>query len=474
MSDIVETMRRIEQEERKTLEKLSEKNRSKNEMQETIYLGKIKGKDLFRLAEIDNKDNYTAVLYKYFDENAEVKGIKNVRPDGEKQWIYLEEEWEQLRDEIDKNEAQLEEEIEEILAGLGISKEEVGKITETEVDLEQKIREKEEEGKELEEDDEEQEESKDDDKEEQKKKFDQTSKYSNVLNEIDTSKRIDQKGTTLAKALGLDKYGYTKLKIIHADNLNDIRDKDGKRLNAGTKKIAILGVREEEGKQVIEKIPEDVLDYYRGSNNNSVRFDDNDEVEKNTGTYERLVNPKTNKGIAIEMGGMETRAYYQGGTDVDDNTAVMARIEDGHTGWINTETKEIFNSNHGIYHQDKINSEMELHKEDNGDEINRENADGNLDTVSGHIHEIESVDDEIVYNGKIRKVEEVAEDMNIPTYIFINEYNKRAKELHGDDDIDLQEELYDEIEERAEERKKNMPQREEGGRTPGEDEDLRR
>lgn len=461
MSNNIEAMKRIEEAEKNTLAKLAEKNKRWFEIQETIYLGKIDGKDLYRLAEKDNKDNYTDILYKYFDENAVVQGIKNVRPDGEKEWIYLGEEWEELRDEIDKNEAQLEEEIADILAELGISKEEVENVKEMDLDQQVKEKEDEEQEEEIEEDEEQEEKSKDKKEEENKSK--QTSKYTNTLNEIDTNKYIDQRGTTLGKALGLNQYGYTKLLIVHSDNVRDIKDADGKHQGTPTKRLAILGVREQDGKQVVEKIPDDVLDYDRRSNNESVRFDDNDVVEKNSGTYERFVNPKTNKGISIEMSEMETKVYYQGGIDRDDNTAVMERIEDYRTGWGETETKELFNSNHGQYHQDKINAEMDMHDKDEGEEIHRDNGDGNLDTVSEHIHEIETPSDEIPFDGEIMTVEKAAEKMNIPLHMFIQEYNKRAKELQGEQEIDLEEDLYDEIEERAEERMENEPKQEEGG-----------
>ena len=458
----VEVMKRIEQAERKQLAKLEEKNRRAFKMLETIYIGNIKDKDIYRLAERDDLENYTSVLYKYFDENAQVKGIKNVRPDGLEQWVYLDEEWEQLRDEIDKNEAQLEEEIEGILAELGISKDEIGNITE--VDLEQKIKEQEEqtEQEEIEEDEIE---PKEKSKEENKSQA--TSKYTNVLNEVETNKFVDQKGTELGEALGLEQY--TKLLIVHADNVRDIKDADGKHYETPTKRLAILGVREIDGKQVIEPIPEDILDYDRRSNAHSVRFDDNNEVEKNTGTYERFVNPKTNRGISIEMSEMETKVYYQGGIDLDDNTAVMGRVEDGRTGWVEAKTKEIFNYNHGEYQQDKVNEEMDIHDKDKGEEIERQNADADLDTVSGHIHNIERPSDEIAFEGEIMTVEKAAEKMDIPVHMFIQEYNKRAKELDGEENISLKEDLYDHIEERAEERLEDEPQREEGGYALGDD-----
>lgn len=468
MSDVLEAIRKIEQTERNKLASLS--NKSQFEIQETIYLGKMKnGKELYRLAELDTKDNYSSVIYKYFNENAELQGVKNVRPDGEEEWVYLEEEWEQIKDEIDKNEAQLEEEIEEILSKLGIEKEDIENITE--LDLEQEVEEEEKEQEEDEQEEDKNEEPKEE--EEEKVESQQTSVYKNVLNEIDTNKDVDQRGTDLGEALGLEQYGYTKLLIVHADNVRDIKDADGKRQDNSTKKLAVLGVRvNEKGQKVIEKIPEDVLDYYRGSNNESVRFGDNDQVEKNSGTYERFVNPKTNRGIGIEMSEMETKVYYQGGIDRDDNTAVMGRVEDSHTGWVEADTKRVFNSNHGIYHQDKVNEEMEQHKEDN--RTDRENADGDLYTTSEHIHKIETPDDEIVYDGEVLKASEVADKLNIPLVMFMQEYNKRAKELEGEEEINLEEDLYDEIKDRSEERIEEEPEREEGGWTPGENEDPRR
>lgn len=470
MSDIVEAIRRIEQTERNTLSKLAEKNQRQFEMQETIYLGKFNGKKLFRLSELDNKDNYTAVLYKYFDENGNLQGIKNVRPDGEKDWIYLEEEWEQLKDEIDMNEAQLEEEIEKIFAELekqGILKEDVDNITEIKVkeDDEEEPDEEKEEDEELEENEEEEEVEKvkaEKSKEEkgENRESQQTRAYNNVLNEVDTDRAVDQRGTELGEALGLDEYGYTKLFIIHADNVRDIKDADGNRGNTPTKKIAILGVRKDEkGEEIVEQVPEKILGYDRRSNNQSIRFDDNDQVEKNTGTYERFVNPKTNRGISIEMSEMETKVYYQGGIDRDDNTAVMGRIEDSRTGWVDADTKRIFNSNHGIYQQDKINEEISRHDPDRGEEIHRDNADGDLETVSGHLHEIDE-NSEIYYKGQLRPVEEVASmpEFKISAKHFVELYNAKARELEGKNDIDL-DKVYDGIEEDVNDELQNPPNR---------------
>lgn len=420
----VEIMKIIEQKERKQLEILKEKNKSNIDIIDTIFLGEINGENIYRVAEDDNKDNYTAVLYKYFDESGKVIGIKNVRPDGFKQWISIGEEREELRDEIDKNEVLLEE-IEEELLKQGITKEQIRKVDEIETLGHDK--------------------KKEDDNGEKKNKTEATNKYTNVLNEVDTNKDIDQKGTELGEALGLEEYGYTKLLIVHAYNTRDIKDKNGESFDAATKKIWILGERQENGKQIVEPIPESILEYKRINNDSSVRFDDNAKVEKNTNVTEMFVNPRNNKGIIIEMSEMETKVYYQSGIDKDDNTAVAGRVEDGRTGWIEAETKEIFNYNHGEYQQDKVNAEMDTHGEDKG-KIPSKDADGDLNTVT-HLHEIDA-NSQIIYNGSLMSVEEVAQlpEFKVSAKYFVELYNKKVNELKGKDNINV-DEIYKEIEE---------------------------
>ena len=460
-----EIMKKIVEIERENLSKRNIDVRRDNSIQSIIHIGNIKGKDIYRIAEENLKDNYSAIIYKYFDEKGKLQGIKNENPRGEKEWILNSgEEIDSIKDEIDKN----EELIEKILEELGLEEKDIDKISE--LDLGQQLKEKNEDEQDIEEIDEDEkdnEEEKEEDVEEKEEKeeepeelekFEQTSEYKNNMKEIDTAKRIDQKGTTLGRALGMNEY--SKILVIHSSNVNNIKDKDGKQERNSSKKIALLGITVRDGKQVVEKIPDNKLRYYRGSNNESMRFDDNELVEKNSKTTERFVVPGTNKGLAIEKSDMQTKVYYQGGIDRDDNTAVMERVEDTNTGRIPMETKELFNYNRGIYKEDKMNDEKDkLHKEDEDEKIDRENADGDLNTVSEHIHEINE-NSKIVYNGQLMSVSEVAENsrFKISSEHFVELYNENAKKFEGKEEIDM-DKLYENIEEDVNEELENPQQR---------------
>ena len=453
----------------KEMEMLSKKNlKQQNEVfvQNIIYMGKINNRDVFRVFERDtNVNNASYGLYKYFDENGDLKLVKNI---GEKEeWLPTDDiQWDLLKDEIDKNEALIEEELEQFAEELGISTEDLEKVAE--IDLNQELDKKHDAKQEKNEFEEDLEDEKSQSEKSKDKKFEQTSNYKNVLAEVDTDTKVNQQGMTLGKALDLD---YTKIAVVHADNLRDIRDENGNRLGAATKDVAIIGFKEVDGKQIVEKVPDNKLRYYRGIDNSTIRFDSDDQVEKNNRTVDRFVVPGTNKGLAVDMSEMQTKVYYQGGIDLDDNVAVMIRVKDKYTG-IDTETKELFNTNRGR-NQDEINEEMKVHDKDEGEKIDRENADGDLDSAAGHLHKIERPDDTIIYNGEEKTVEQVAGEMKIPLHIFIKKYNNRADELNGQGEFSLEEDVYQVIEEEAEEELEDIPKREEGGRYLGDSADSR-
>ena len=454
-----EVIEKIIQEELEKINNLSQEDKEKVSIENIIYMGKIKGMDLYRIYEKDDRENASIALYKYFDENGLLRGVKNIGVDGKEEWLEGNDElFEMMKDEIDRNESILEEELEQVEKELGVSREDIDEIKDIDIEDELEKDEEEENDEELEEDEKEKESGEIDEK-----KFKQTSDFKNVRSEIDTNTKIDQKGHTLATEIPELKQ-YSKIAVVNTHNLSHIKDENGKSAARTMKNLALIGYKEVDGKQVVEKIPEDVLQYYQGANEETIRFDSDDQVEKNSDTSARFIKPGTNKGLAVEIDTMQTKVYYQGGIDVDDNTAFMIRLEDKYTGrnTINTKTREIFNPNRGIYNGDKINEEMEMHREDDGDKIDVENADGDFNTVS-HIHEIESPDSEIYYKGEVKKAEEVARDMNIPLHIFISEYNRRAEELENEEDIEIYEDVYEKIEERSAERKEKEPQRDEEG-----------
>ena len=471
-----EIMEKIIAIESENLARRNEEVRKDNSIQGILYIGNIKGDDIYRITEQNIKDNYSAIIYKYFDEKGHLRGIKNENPRGEKEWFSEDgEDIDSIKDEIDKN----EELIEKILEELGLSLEDLEDIEE--LDLEQEIERKKKEEKDQEEkdedekDDEEKEEEKDEkeknkeEKEEESEEIEQTTEYKNTIKEIDTSKRIDQKGTTLGKALKIDEY--SSILVIHANKVKNIRNQDGKFEKNSTKQIALLGVTVRDGKRVIEKIPDNKLQYYRGKDNESVRFDDNEQVEKNRKTTERFVIPGTNRGLAVEKSDMQTKVYYQDGIDRDDNTAVMGRVEDNNTGIIPTETKRLFNYNKGIYKEDKMNEEIEaLHKHHKNDKMDQRSADSDTDTIE-HLDAIEKIDDKIPYKNEILSAEKVAKELNIPPYLFIEEFNNYNKDRKGSIDLD---EMYEKIEENAKKRMSLFPKKEQEGRNMWERNDSRK
>lgn len=442
--DSLDVMKKIEEIENRDLSsRLKLEDRKQVIVQEVIYIGKIKGIDIYRLSEQDNRDNYSSIIYKYFDKNTKLRGIKNERPDGQLEWIPNDDdpEWEELKDEIDKNEAELEEELDQILEQLGIEKEDIENVTK--LDLNQEIKEKDDKDRDTDEIEKELDKDEKETEDKEEEIIGQTTDFKDYEQKIDTNETIDQKGTTIRKGLGLD---YDQLLFVHSYKLGQIKNENGKSESVPMKDIAVLGVKEVNGKRVVVKVPETELQYYRGSNQNSVRFDDDGQVEKNAGTMERFVVPGTNRGLAFDKSEGQNKVYYQSGIDIDDNTAVMGRVRDNTTGLIETETREIMNYNHGIYYQDKINEEMEMHEEDKGEKIERENADGDLETVSEHIHEIDE-NSEIVYEGKIMSVQEVSQlpRFKVSPEYFARLYNEKAKSSEGKDEIDM-DDIYNEIE----------------------------
>ena len=436
-----EIMKKIDQAEREKLNKLDLHDKLKIVIEEITYLGKIDNVDIYRLTEQDNRDNYSSVIYKYFDGDGKLRGIKNERPGGELEWIPndADPEWDKIKDEIDKNETELEEELDQILEQLGLEKEDIENITK--LDLNQEIKEKDDKDRDTDEIEKEQDKDEKETENEEEEVLGQTTDFNDYEQKIDTNESIDQKGTTIKKGLNLD---YDELRFVHAYKLNQIINEKGQSESVPMKDIAVLGVKEVNGKRVVVKVPETELQYYRGSNETSVRFDDDGEVEKNTNTMERFVVPGTNKGLAFSKSEFENKVYYQSGIDRDDNTAIMGRVRDSRTGWIEAETKQIFNGNHGIYNEDRINKEMDMHKDD--DKVEEENADGNLDTVTDHVHEIDA-NSQIIYEGQLMSVQEVAylPRFKVSPEYFSKLYNEKAKQMQGKKEIDM-DDVYNEIE----------------------------
>ena len=164
----------------KEMEMLSKKNlKQQNEVfvQNIIYMGKINNRDVFRVFERDtNVNNASYGLYKYFNKNGDLKLVKNI---GEKEeWLPTDDiQWDLLKDEIDKNEALIEEELEQFAEELGISSEDLEKVAE--IDLNQELDKKHDAKQEKNEFEEDLEDEKSQSEKSKDKKFEQTSNYKN-------------------------------------------------------------------------------------------------------------------------------------------------------------------------------------------------------------------------------------------------------------------------------------------------------
>ena len=229
-----EVIEKVIQEELEKINNLSQEDKEKVSIENIIYMGKIKGMDLYRMYEKDDRENASIAMYKYFDENGLLRGVKNIGVDGKAEWIEGNDElFGMIKDEIDRNEAILEEELEQVEKELGVSREDIEEIKD--IDIEEKL-----------EKDEDNEEEKDenlekDDKDEEinqidEKKFEQTSDFKNVRSEIDTNTKIDQKGHTLATEIPELKQ-YSKIAVVNTHNLSHIKDENGKSASKNMKSL---------------------------------------------------------------------------------------------------------------------------------------------------------------------------------------------------------------------------------------------
>ena len=61
-----EVIEKIIQEELEKINNLSQEDKEKVSIENIIYMGKIKGMDLYRMYEKDDRENASIALYKYF------------------------------------------------------------------------------------------------------------------------------------------------------------------------------------------------------------------------------------------------------------------------------------------------------------------------------------------------------------------------------------------------------------------------
>lgn len=439
----------------------SYEDRMKIQVQKVMFLGKGQksGMDFYIVIEEDARKESPKIFLKYYDKENNLLGVQ-IMQESEARWLPLEgkqgELWDILREDMERCVEERAEQLQQLVKELGIKEEEIEHLSE--VELEQRVNEK---VDKISDKEDLKEESKDDnelgkdenklkekDKEELELTEEEQKQISNTngVKEVSTSKKMDERGNSLGKLLDLEEYD--GLMVVYSEKLSEVQEREGTKSDKSNSSYAILGVKYEGGKKVVERITSEKLQLYRGYNDTSIRFDDNGEVIKDEKTTARFVNPKTHRGIAIERTPHELKAYYQTGKSMD-NTAVMERIEDNHTGQIPVEVKEVFNQNKGYRHIDNIDKETDLHKGENS--LDREDADG--DFATQECDHLITPDDKILYDGKIRTVEEVASlsRFKISAKDFCNKYNEFISKSKSDEkNVDL-EEIYTNIEEQVNE-----------------------
>ena len=292
----------------------------------------------------------------------------------------------------------------------------------SEIELQQKVEEKQEEKEE--------EKDKNQKDEEPKQLSEEETKKIKMagMNEIRLNSQVDSRGTTLGKVLKLDEY--EKIMVVHSHQLSDVNQ------NRHHMKFGLVAQKAD---GTFEKIPEDVLRPYRGSNREVTEINNKENVEvKNEecmfevpGTNKRLViNQKDPYGIPDVYLSQNTR----------DNDGQMAqKLQDRYDGTEkqDVEVRALFNSNKGINQSQKSVEEVREHEKAGCDEIDIDEADGNKNT--GHIHfdlrsdEQQKAVEEIMEKGKVSREEAEA---------------KLAKQLENSkEDITLEEATENAVEE---------------------------
>lgn len=339
--------------------------------------------DIYKLEEIDERGEDPKTIYKYYAQNKdgeiELIGIRAELEQGELVWVGIpgidDQKFTELKERIPEMEAEMEEMMQQVNSALkkddkAVDKEQDDKADEQELNI----------------------------------KPEDAKQFFGEINTVKTSSQMNQEGDSLGELLDLEEYD--ELMFVYSDSIRGVETTDGKRADKNNSRYAVLGIRtNEDGKRVVEKIPQEKLRIYRGYNDESIRFDDDNTATRNTNTMVRFVTPN-GRGLALEKSEQENKVYYQGGTSMQ-NTAVMGRVNDDSTGeLIPVETREIFNKKRGYRNFDDIEQESERHEGD--EEVEVENMDGDLKTQTC-FHEI-TPDSTLLVDGQEVTVDQIASD----------------------------------------------------------------
>ena len=273
------------------------------------------------------------------------------------------------------------------------------------------------------------------------------------MNTIPLNQRVGIHGETLKSELGLNSKEYAdivELELIPSYKMSQI---DGKVYD-----VPFMPVGKKSNGEII-KFPESVVSPDKGSNNEVTTLDGKyDGVKKeNSNCIINFKNGNKNTSLVIDQKSPygivdASLAYNTRNNDGRVALDLQNKFENG-TRAQDTETREILDSHNGAYNTKKIIDEIKEHPEEeirNG-ELTINEADGNENT--GHVHPSEKTDmtpdTVLIYEGKEMKVSEIASlpRFRLSSEEFIEKYKEKIsseKEKNQDE-----EQIYDEIEEEA-------------------------
>ena len=407
------------------------------------YLGKGKDteKDFFSVEE-----NYSGmskeVFYEYTDQMKELPLIRNEKTDGKvirlNNMQETPEETKEIEDAIQDIQRCIEDRYKEMKAIaeiLGIDENEINSISE--IDLEQKIEDKELENQEEKEKDEN--ESKQISEEEAEK----IGIKGNGMNSAKMNVAVDAKGNTLGKELGLEEYD--SILVVHSYKLAELSEADGKNGKVYNFPLALIG-RTKDGN--LEIIPETKLRPYRGANKEVTEINDKEDVEvKNEECIFEV--PNSNKRIAInQKDPYGIPEIYYGKSDKENEGNVMQSVQDERDGTQrkDVEVRALFNRNKGEYQIDKMRDEGKKHLDKGCKDIDSEEVDGDENT--GHVHfdpqslEQQKAIEDIMEKGRVSR--------NEAESLFATNLEDKANQKEGQDRIEeAKEKSIEEINEQA-------------------------
>ena len=423
--------------------------------------GENTGKELYRVIEEysigENRTESREFFYEYEDDKLKLIAVRNERTFGD--IIPTEypgeegpekEAWDAELLDIEQCLEEKEKELKALAKELGVDEKDINSLSE--IELEQKI-----EDKELENQDERQEEQTENESQKiSDKEAEKIGIKGNGMNSVKTNAQIDTKGNTLGKELGLEEY--ESILVVHSYKLAELNDAEGKKGKSNNINFALVGKKKD---GTLEIIPETKLRQYRGANREVTEINNREEVEvKNEDCIFEV--PNTNKRIAIDQKDpYGIPEIYYGKTDKENEGNVMQSVQDERDGTQrkDVEVRALFNSNKGEYQIDKMHDEVKGHIKAGCADIDKDEVDG--DPSTGHQHNTEDMvitpDTVLIYNGKEMTISAIAADQRfkISSEEFIEKYNK-ILEKKGDIE---QEEIYDEIEVQVNEETRNPQKR---------------